>query len=141
MDSDLPVVNVDAVRIREVFENLINNAVKFMGTQPDPTVEIGCQHNSKEQVLYVRDNGVGIDPKYHKKIFGLFDRLDQKVEGTGVGLAIVKRIVEVHDGRIWVGSEGAGKGTTFFITLPDIIESTKEEETTDARKATYYPAG
>jgi signal transduction histidine kinase len=69
-------------------------------------------------VFFVRDNGVGIDPAFHHKIFGLFDKLDPKSEGTGVGLALVKRIVEVHSGRIWVESEGKGMGTTVCFTLP-----------------------
>ena len=66
----------------------------------------------------MRDNGVGIDPRYHDRVFGLFERLDPRVEGTGVGLALVKRIVEVHGGRVWVESEGAGQGSTFCFTLP-----------------------
>ncbi len=66
----------------------------------------------------MRDNGAGIDPRYLEKVFGLFERLDQKIPGTGVGLALVKRIVEVHDGRCWVESEGVGRGSTFFFTLP-----------------------
>ncbi len=79
-------------------------------------------------ILYVWDNGIDIDPRYHDRVFGLFDKLDQKAEGTGVGLAIVNRIVEVHGGRIWVESEGAGLGSTFYFTLSDSRESTDREE-------------
>ncbi|MBC8228456.1 PAS domain S-box protein, partial [bacterium] len=116
---NLPVVYGDSTRLREVLENLVDNAVKFMGDQPAPCVEIGVRRDGKETVFYVRDNGVGIEPRYHEKVFGLFDKLDKQTEGTGAGLAIVKRIVEVHGGRIWVESEGTGKGSAFCFTLPD----------------------
>jgi signal transduction histidine kinase len=66
----------------------------------------------------VRDNGVGIEPRYHERVFGLFDKLDAQSEGTGIGLALVKRIVDVHGGRIWIESEGLGQGATFCFTLP-----------------------
>ena len=88
-------------------------------TSPHSRVDIGVRHDDAERVYYVRDNGLGIDSQYHEKVFGLFEQLDQKAEGTGVGLAIVKRIVEVHGGRIWVESEGDGKGSTFCFTLPN----------------------
>jgi signal transduction histidine kinase len=70
-------------------------------------------------VFYVQDNGIGIDPKYQQKVFGLFEKLDPAAAGTGIGLALVKRIVEVHGGSIWVESAGSGCGTTFCFTLPD----------------------
>jgi signal transduction histidine kinase len=68
-------------------------------------------------VLFVRDNGSGIDPRFHHKVFGLFEKLDNTTEGTGIGLALIKRIVEVHNGSVWFESEGEGKGTTFYFTL------------------------
>jgi signal transduction histidine kinase len=117
--SDTPMIYGDASRILEVLENLIDNAVKFMGDETNPHVEIGARQEIGQTVFYVRDNGVGIDPSYHEKIFGLFDQLDQKSEGTGVGLAIVKRVIEVHGGRIWVESDGVGMGSTFCFTIPD----------------------
>ena len=74
--------------------------------------------NGEAVVCYVRDNGIGIDPRYHEKIFGLFEQLNQRVEGTGIGLTLIRRIVVVHGGRIWVESEGQGRGSTFWFTLP-----------------------
>jgi signal transduction histidine kinase len=69
-------------------------------------------------VLFVRDNGMGIEPQHHERVFGLFNKLDAQTEGTGVGLALVRRIIEVHGGRIWVESAGKGKGATFYFVLP-----------------------
>ena len=115
---ELPVVVGDRVRLREVLENLLGNALKFLGDQPSPKIEIGCRRAAGDLACYVRDNGIGIAPKYHEKVFGLFDRLDSTVEGTGIGLAIVRRIVEVHGGRIWIESQGSGQGSTFWFTLP-----------------------
>jgi signal transduction histidine kinase len=114
----LPTVRGDRTRLLEVFQNLIENAVKFRSGQGEPVVEVGSRPGPAGPVVYVRDNGVGIDSRYHDRIFALFERLDPRVEGTGVGLALVKRIVEVHGGRVWVESEGAGKGSTFCFTLP-----------------------
>jgi signal transduction histidine kinase len=114
----LPSVRGDRTRLLEVLQNLIENAVKFRSGQHPPVVEVGSRPGEDGPVIYVRDNGVGIDPRYHERVFTLFERLDPRVEGTGVGLALVKRIVEVHGGRVWVESEGAGKGSTFCFTLP-----------------------
>ncbi len=115
---DMPVVLGDRVRLREVYQNLVENAIKFMGDQPEPRIEIEARRKGAEVISCVRDNGIGIDLQYHEKIFGLFERLSRHQEGTGIGLALVKRIVEVHGGRIWVESEGAGKGSAFFFRLP-----------------------
>ena len=90
-----------------------------MGAQAEPRVQIGAQWNGDETICYVRDNGVGIDPRYQEKVFQLFEVLDKKVDGTGIGLAVVKRIVEVHGGRIWIESEGVGYGSTFNFSLPN----------------------
>jgi two-component system sensor kinase FixL len=117
---DLPTVYGDRVRLVEVMQNLVDNACKFMGDQPRPRIEIGTRHSEVGPVFYVRDNGIGIDPQYHEKVFGLFDKLDPQSEGTGVGLALVKRIVETHGGRIWIESE-VSAGSTFCFTLADIL--------------------
>jgi len=124
---DLPMVYGDRPRLRQVLENLVDNAVKYLGDQPHPRVEIGARRDGGEIVFYVRDNGMGIDPCYHQKIFGLFEKLNPKSEGTGVGLAIVKRIVEVHGGRIWVESQGEEKGSTLCFTLPHNKEAMYKE--------------
>jgi len=115
--SELPIVHVDRPRLVEAVQNLIDNACKYMGDQDHPRIEIGCEITHEETVFHVRDNGIGIDPQYHEQVFGLFNKLDSTSEGSGVGLALVKRIIELHEGRIWIESDGAGKGTTFKFTL------------------------
>jgi len=88
--------------------------------QPAPRLTIGAlgMERSGMPILFVQDNGLGIAPEYHERIFGLFNKLDAKTEGTGVGLALVKRIIDLHGGHIWVESDGVGHGSTFFFTLP-----------------------
>ncbi len=113
----LPPVFGDRARLLEVFQNLLENAVKYMGDEASPRVEIAMRNDGRTDVCCVRDNGMGIDPRYHEKVFGLFERLSIDQEGTGVGLALVKRIVEIHGGRIWVESEGRGTGSTFCFTV------------------------
>ena len=120
----------DRLRLVEVFQNLVDNSVKFMGRQREPCVEIGVEQIGEETVLFVRDNGIGIDPQYQPKLFGLFEKLDPGTAGTGVGLALVKRIVEVHGGRIWVESEGPDKGATFRFTLAKTRRGVGREERT-----------
>jgi signal transduction histidine kinase len=120
LGPDLPVVYGDRQRLLEVLQNLIDNAVKFMGDQLNPHIEIGQQgEEDGKPVFYVKDNGIGIPSEYHERVFGLFDKLDAKTDGTGIGLALVKRIVEFHGGRIWVESE-AGTGATFYFTLSSL---------------------
>ena len=114
----LPAVYGDRQRLTEFLQNLVDNSAKFMGDQTNPRIEIGVHDGeSGEPVFFVKDNGMGISPQYHGKIFGLFDKLDAKTEGTGIGLALVKRIIELHGGHIWVESQ-EGEGCTFYFTLP-----------------------
>ncbi|VUT25565.1 MAG: sensory histidine kinase AtoS [Candidatus Methanolliviera sp. GoM_oil] len=110
------IVYVDKERIVEVLTNLISNSIRYMGDQPEPKIDIG--YLSDENVFFVRDNGIGIPPDQHEKVFGLFYKMDKDSEGEGTGLAIVKRIVEVHGGQIWIESEGKNReGSTFCFTL------------------------
>lgn len=118
VQDDLPSVYGDRARLVEVMQNLIDNAAKFCGDQPNPHIEIGTREENDETVFFVKDNGIGIDPKFHQRVFDLFNKLDPMSDGTGVGLALVKRIIEVHDGRIWVESDGLGTGSTFCFTIP-----------------------
>jgi light-regulated signal transduction histidine kinase (bacteriophytochrome) len=116
--GELPVIVCDKKAIYRVFENLTGNAVKYMGEKDDARIEIGYEDKGDFHKFYLKDNGVGIDPKDQAKIFRKFHRLKEAKEkkGTGLGLAIVKRIIESHRGRIWVESE-KGEGATFFFTL------------------------
>jgi PAS domain S-box-containing protein len=119
IETDLPLVHGDRKWLVEVFQNLLENSIKFMGAQSQPKIEIGHRLESDAtRVIYVRDNGIGIEPRFAERVFGIFHKLDALSEGTGIGLALVKRIVEIHGGRVWVESE-LGKGATFCFTIPD----------------------
>ncbi|WP_321506560.1 PAS domain S-box protein [uncultured Methanoregula sp.] len=117
IEPGLPEVFVDHARIREVLVNLIENAIKFSGDKTKPRIHIGVETGGEMPAFFVRDNGIGIDPRYLARIFNLFEKLNASVPGTGIGLPIVKRIIEGHGGRIWAESEGDGKGTTIRFTL------------------------
>lgn len=114
----LPCIMADEVRLRQVFQNLLGNALKFRSQAP-PRIHIGVERDATHWIFAVRDNGIGIDPQHAERIFVLFQRLHtkDKYPGTGMGLAICKRIVERHHGRIWLESQ-PGVGTTFFFSLP-----------------------
>jgi signal transduction histidine kinase len=118
IQPSLPSFTFEKMQSTQLFQNLITNSAKFMGDQPFPKIEIGGRALPESIEFYVKDNGIGIDPAYHDKVFGLFQRLKEvEVEGTGVGLSIVKKIVDLAGGRIWIESK-KGEGTTFFIQFP-----------------------
>lgn len=117
VQKNLPIIYGDKVRLIEALQNLIDNAAKFMGEQTKPKIEIGAKQENHQNIFFVKDNGIGIDKAYHEKVFELFHKLNANAVGTGIGLALVKRIIEVHGGKIWVESE-LGKGATFYFTLP-----------------------
>ena len=116
--DSLPIIFADKYQLLQVFQNLISNAIKFRGIDP-PLVHISSRPDSKHWLFSIHDNGIGIDSKDYERIFIIFKRLHSKDEfgGTGIGLAICKKIVEYHRGKIWVESE-VGKGSTFFFTIP-----------------------
>jgi light-regulated signal transduction histidine kinase (bacteriophytochrome) len=118
LHDPLPTVIADESQIALVIQNLIANAIKFRGSDP-PQIQVGAERIDRGWKFWVKDNGIGIAPEYYERIFVIFQRLHRldKYDGTGIGLAIVKRIVERHGGRIWVESE-VGKGSTFYFTLP-----------------------
>ena len=119
----LPTIVADEPQMVQLMQNLIANAIKFHGPER-PVVRISAVRDAKESTFAVKDNGIGIDTASSDKIFQMFERLPTKSErpGTGIGLAICKKIVERHGGRIWVESE-EGKGATFYFTLPMKVES------------------
>jgi len=117
--DELPAVSADRTQLVQLVQNLVGNAIKFHGEEP-PHVHVAARKPEKEWVFSVQDNGIGIDPKYQDRVFKVFKRLHTRDEypGTGIGLAVCKRIVDRHGGRIWLESE-PGKGTTFYFTLPE----------------------
>jgi signal transduction histidine kinase len=114
--GELPEVRCDPRQLSRVLQNLVGNAVKFRGDAP-PHVEVTAERRGEEWVVTVRDNGVGIDPDESTRIFGMFSRVDSETNGVGIGLAVCRRVVEAHGGRIWV-ERPEGGGSAFRFTLP-----------------------
>jgi PAS domain S-box-containing protein len=116
----LPTLPVHPTQLELLFQNLISNAIKYRKPNVTPAVHIACRKANAQCLFSVRDNGIGIEQQYKERIFGLFKRLhaSDNHSGTGIGLALCRRVVERHNGRIWVESE-PGKGSTFYFTLPD----------------------
>jgi PAS domain S-box-containing protein len=111
----------DLQRLHQLWQNLIENAIKYSSDGAVPRIELGVRQEDDETVFFVRDNGIGIDSHYLDKVFGVFEKLDPKSPGAGLGLSMIKRIVELYDGRVWVESEGVGRGACFSFTLPKAI--------------------
>ncbi len=116
----LPKVRLAEVQLQQIFQNLFSNAIKYRSDLDIPRIHVTAVRAAPDWLFSVRDNGIGIPPEYRELVFGIFKRLhgDSKHSGTGIGLAICQRIIERNKGRIWVESEGAGNGSTFFFTLP-----------------------
>jgi len=135
IQPDLPTVTVNRQLLLQVLENLLDNAVKFSSEAGQPQIRVGMRYDGPERVFYVADNGIGIEACNREKIFELFETLDVQGGGTGIGLAICRRIIEVHGGRIWVESEGLNHGATFCFTLPEkrgVNHDTKNDKDPDA---------
>ena len=122
---DLPPAHGDKIMLHHVFYNLISNTIKFTRDREMAIIEIGCKHEKDDYIYYVKDNGAGFDMQYADKLFNVFQRLhkDDEFEGTGVGLAIVQRVIKRHGGQVWAEGKING-GATFYFSLPKTISTT-----------------
>lgn len=118
MQHALPVILFDRQRFWEIIDNLLTNAVKYGCTHPEPKLCLGSEESCDELLFFVEDNGPGIPEKYRERVFDLFQRLQTDQDGTGVGLALVKRVVEHAGGRVWTEDSRAGQGARFLVALP-----------------------
>jgi len=127
VQPDLPGITCDEVHMKQVFKNLISNAIKF-NDKPRPVVQVACRDDNGAYTFSIRDNGLGIDQQYYEKIFKIFQRLNRREDykDTGVGLTICKKVVEAHGGTIWVEESRVGEGTTFSFTIPKQPQRTGE---------------
>jgi light-regulated signal transduction histidine kinase (bacteriophytochrome) len=121
--SDLAVAHGDPTMLRQVWINLVSNALKYSRKREKATIEIGCYPADGMDVFFIKDNGAGFSMDYYDKLFGVFQRLHkwQEFEGTGVGLALVKRIIERHGGTIWAASK-PDEGATFYYSIPAAVK-------------------
>jgi light-regulated signal transduction histidine kinase (bacteriophytochrome) len=133
--AELPFVECDPTLLKQVFQNLISNAIKYSRPRLQAVIEIGQTEFDGQSAIFVRDNGVGFNMKYADKLFGVFQRLhrDEDFEGTGIGLATVQRIIKKHQGRVWAEAQ-VDKGATFYFTLgtQQALEVTEEANQTMA---------
>lgn len=134
IEGTLPPLHADAHWLTQVFENLLSNAIKYGCDNPLPRIEVGCLSTREEHRFFVRDNGKGIDPKFHSQVFEPFKRFRTDKEGSGMGLAIVARIIKMHGGRIWLESH-AGQGTTFWFALPAGLTASNKTAVSRVRTA------
>ena len=132
IQNGFPKVYASRDKLLTILQNLIENAVKYMGPQTEPRIKIGFRNDGEEVVFFVEDNGIGVDPKNLSKIFGLFVKLDENSEGTGIGLAMLKRILEASHGRIWLESQGIGYGCRFCFTFENRAPDHLSERLADA---------
>jgi len=125
IEPDLPKVYGDRFQIHLLLENLLTNALKFKGEDRDLSIKIGCKTDQNKSIFFIRDNGKGLDPRDHERIFNLFERLNPEIPGTGTGLTIVRKIVQAHGGRIWVESDGIDCGSTFYFTFVEESQTSR----------------
>lgn len=114
---DMPEVFVDKTQIGDAMRNILENAIKFCREDVKPKISVSAEVQGNRVQCRVKDNGIGIDPRYLDRIFGLFEQLNQSIDGTGVGLALVERIIESHGGEVWAESDGIDAGTSLYFTL------------------------
>ncbi len=138
--GELPEVKVDFIQFKQLLKNLFENALKFRGTH-DPVIELDVQEMNNHFLFKVRDNGIGISKAYHESIFDVFGKIKEggKANGTGVGLAVCKKIISNHNGKIWVESNGTGQGSVFCFTIP-LNSENDDSEKTNLRKEGFQPA-
>jgi signal transduction histidine kinase len=127
IEKDMPQYWGDRLRLLEVFQNLLENAIKFMGDQAEPRIRISAVENGDAVVCRVEDNGIGIDPRYHDRIFNLFERLNPEIDGSGIGMSLVHRIIEAHGGTIEVESAGEQQGSAIVFTLPIMLDQKNQK--------------